>query len=79
MHTVYVLQSLCNPDRHYVGATDELARRLTEHSAGKCPHTAKFMPWRVLVSVNFDVPEKAQTFERYLKSGSGRAFAKKHF
>jgi putative endonuclease len=50
-----------------------------QHNAGEVFHTAKFKPWRVKNYVAFDDQLKAYAFERYLKSGSGRAFAKKHF
>jgi hypothetical protein len=33
----------------------------------------------VLATVEFADPIRAAAFERYLKSGSGRAFAKRHF
>ncbi len=76
---VYVLQSELMPERHYIGITDSLVRRLEEHSSGKSIHTNKFKPWRIAVSVGFVDAAKATAFETYLKSGSGRAFAKKHF
>jgi putative endonuclease len=67
------------PNRFYIGITDNLDQRLKDHNAGKVPHTSKFAPWRLMVAVNFLEKSKAQAFEKYLKSGSGRAFAKKHF
>jgi predicted GIY-YIG superfamily endonuclease len=59
-------------------------RRLCEqallaHNAGGSPHTARFKPWKLLVSIEFPDQSTAARFERYLKSGSGRAFAKRHF
>jgi predicted GIY-YIG superfamily endonuclease len=50
-----------------------------EHNAGKCPHTSKCKPWKVKFYAAFDSSELAQEFERYLKSGSGHEFAKRHF
>src|SRR5262249_53424606 len=47
------------------------------HNAGKSPHTAKFRPWRLVTYIAFSDERKAIDFERYLKSASGRAFAKK--
>ena len=41
--------------------------------------TAKFRPGRTHVVVEFPDEAHAARFERYLKSGSGRAFAKRHF
>jgi len=75
---VYILQSVDSEDHHYVGATDDLRSRLTRHNAGQVPHTAKFRPWKLKTYVAFSDESKAFAFEKYLKSGSGRAFAKRH-
>ncbi len=79
MHYVYILQSKSESDRYYVGSSVDPARRLEEHNAGKSIHTNKHRPWRLSVSIGFADVSKSLSFERYLKSGSGRAFAKKHF
>ena len=79
MHDVYILESIADPGRHYVGSTTELDRRIEEHNAGKSSHTAKFAPWMLATYVAFSDRAKAFRFEGYLKSGSGRAFAKRHF
>jgi putative endonuclease len=79
MRCVYLLQSLQDPARRYVGSTDDLERRLAEHNAGASPHTAKHRPWEVVASVSFADDSKAEAFERYLKQGSGHAFARRHF
>jgi len=59
--------------------TADPARRLDEHNSGKSIHTNKFKPWKLSVSIGFAEKAKASDFERYLKTGSGRAFAKRHF
>jgi putative endonuclease len=79
MRFVYVLESIEAPARHYVGLSSGVGRRLEYHNAGKCRHTAKHRPWRLLAAVEFADQSRATAFERYLKSGSGRAFAKRHF
>lgn len=76
---LYVLESLASPDRHYAGLTANVAQRLAHHNAGRSQHTATFRPWRLLMSLEFADAGRAALFERYLKSGSGRAFAKRHF
>jgi predicted GIY-YIG superfamily endonuclease len=80
---VYVLQSIPKPDRHYVGCTDDVADRLRRHNAGlsdsQSHHTLAGGPWKIVVQVGFEDRAKAFAFEKYLKSGSGRAFAKRHF
>ena len=63
----------------YVGITINLENRLNEHNSGECVHTNKYKPWKVMTYICFDNKEKAVAFERYLKSGSGRVFAKRHF
>jgi predicted GIY-YIG superfamily endonuclease len=79
LHYVYILRSESDPDRFYVGLTTDLERRLSEHNSGKSIHTNKHMPWKLLTYIAFSGRKKAERFEGYLKSGSGRSFAKKHF
>ncbi len=76
MTYVYVLQSIDNPDRHYIGITSDLRRRLQKHNDGDVSHTSKFRPWSITTYVAFTDRDRALAFEKYLKSGSGRAFAK---
>jgi putative endonuclease len=76
---VYLLRSLGDPGRPYVGATSNVAARLAFHNAGGSPHTAKHRPWKLNVSIEFSDEQRALAFEKYLKSGSGRAFARRHF
>ena len=77
MTYVYLLQSETSLDRRYVGVTSDLKRRLAEHNAGKSLHTSNYSPWRLVTYIAFSNRQKAETFERYLKSGSGHAFARK--
>ena len=76
---VYMLQSVEHPEHYYVGMTEDLQERLSAHNSGKVPHTSKFCPWCIETAVAFRGKTKAIAFERYLKSQSGRAFARKHF
>lgn len=79
MLVVYILRSLTAPNRPYVGLTHDLQKRLDAHNSGRCTHTARYRPWQVVVGIEFPDQDRAVRFERYLKSGSGRAFAKRHF
>lgn len=79
MKTVYLLESVSHPGKRYVGITTNLEQRLSEHNAGKSSHTSKFKPWKCVVALNFSDDSKAEAFEKYLKQGSGHAFAKRHF
>ena len=75
---VYVLKSQSSPARYSTGLTSNVPSRLAAHNAGKCPHTASGRPWCVDVVVEFADERRAVAFERYLKSGWGGAFAKRH-
>ena len=76
---VYILRSVVDPDRYYVGLTSDVTGRLETHNSGGSVHTMQHRPWELVVSLEFANPDSALAFERYLKSGSGRAFAKRHF
>ena len=76
---VYLLRSIRHPDQRYVGLTTDLKKRLAEHNTGKSPHTSKYVPWELVVAIYFKGRPKAEAFERYLKQGSGHAFANRHF
>jgi len=52
---------------------------LFESASLHAASTAALRPWSLLVSIEFSTERAASAFERYLKSGSGRAFAKRHF
>ena len=77
MRYVYILESVAFPGRHYTGITDDLRQRLAKHNAGEVPHTSKYKPWQLKTYLAFSDEKQAFAFERYLKSASGRAFAKK--
>jgi predicted GIY-YIG superfamily endonuclease len=75
---VYILQSEIDPARFYTGCTRDLRERFDCHNGGKVRHTSKWKPWRIKNYLAFSDQTRAREFERYLKSSSGRAFAKKH-
>ena len=77
-HIVYILRSESQPHRYYTGLTSDLRARLAAHNAGLNTSTASGLPWRVVTYVTFTEPDRATWFERYLKTGSGWAFAKRH-
>jgi putative endonuclease len=79
MHYVYLLKSLNFPDQYYVGLTTSLKERLKKHNTGASTHTAKFRPWKLVVFVAFVEEAGARQFEKYMKSGSGREFSRRHF
>ena len=73
---VYIIQSEGEPGRFYTGFTEDLDRRLLEHNNWKLPNTARYAPWRLKAAVGFTDRDRALAFERYLKTASGRAFAR---
>jgi putative endonuclease len=76
MKYVYILQSMTDDDQFYTGITDDLRARLSKHNSGSVTHTSKYMPWRIKTYIAFTDESRASAFEKCLKSGSGRAFAK---
>ena len=76
---VYLLRSDAIPARYYTGRTSNVRLRLGDHNAGRCRHTASGRPWKIVVAIAFADERRALEFERYLKSGSGCAFAVRHF
>lgn len=77
MFYVYLIQSESFPDQRYVGFTTDLREHLATHNAGGSVHTAKYKPWKLINYHAFADERRAREFEHYLKSGSGRAFARK--
>ena len=74
---VYILR--CNNKKLYIGCTSNLRERIERHHKGYVPATAKQLPIKLLHYFAISDKYKAYEFEKYLKSGSGRAFFKKHF
>jgi putative endonuclease len=76
---VYILRSESDPSRHYVGRTGDVDERLRWHNEGPCGYTVAHRPWLPVVVLEFPTEAAATRFERYMKTGSGRTFAKRHF
>ena len=77
MKYVYILKSLDQPKHYFTGIADDLRARLAKHNAGEVTRTAKYGPWKVNTYFAFSDEKRAWAFERYLKTTSGRAFARK--
>jgi putative endonuclease len=75
---VYVIVSQAKTDRFYIGFSSRPEERLEEHNAGKNASTDTFAPWHLANVISFRSKQKSLEFERYLKSGSGRAFIRRH-
>jgi putative endonuclease len=77
MYYVYVL--ICSDNSPYTGCTSDLKERIDRHKKGQVPATKERLPIKLRNYFAFSDKYKAFEFEKYLKSGSGRAFVKKHF
>ena len=77
MKYVYILKSCVDKDHYYTGITENIDMRIAKHNAGDVPHTSKYRPWELKTFVAFSSESQAVAFEQYLKTASGRAFAKK--
>ena len=77
MHYVYILRSVPNPRRLYVGCTQHIEKRLIEHNRGDGAYSKVYAPWELEAYTAFKDKHVAEAFEHYLKSGSGHAFLKK--
>lgn len=75
MWFVYILK--CNDSSSYVGCTTDVSRRLDEHNSHKVFYTKDKTPVKLITYISFSNKYKAFEFEKYLKSGSGRAFLHK--
>lgn len=72
---MYVL--LCSDNKSYVGCTNDLKDRFSRHTKGYIEATKNRLPVSILAYFAFDNQFKAFSFEKYLKSASGRAFLSK--
>ena len=79
MFYVYLLKSVNFPDQKYIGCTDNLKERLEIPNSGGLIYTKPYKPWIAEIYLAFQEEKTARAFEKYLKSGAGRAFAKKRF
>lgn len=70
---------MCSDNKSYIGCTDDLKNRIVRHQNGNVPATKNRLPITLNFYFAFSDKYTAFNFEKYLKSGSGRAFMKKHF
>lgn len=76
---MYYIYSLKCIDGYYVGCTNDLKERISRHKNGHVPATINRLPVKLIFYFAIKDKHKAFVFEKYLKSGSGRSFIKKHF
>ena len=76
-YIVYILK--CSDSSYYVGCTKNLDDRYKRHSRGQVVSTKRRLPVELITYIVFDDRYRAYKFEKYLKTGSGRAFLNKRF
>lgn len=74
--SVYILK--CKNSTYYIGCTKNLFARLEKHNVGLVKYTNNKRPLELVTYICFNNKYKAYEMEKYLKSGSGRAFVNKH-
>ncbi len=77
MFYTYILRSEQNPERFYYGFSSDLKKRLKVHNQGGNVSTKTGVPWTLAWYGGFESESAAIDFERYLKTASGKAFARK--
>ena len=76
MWYIYVIKSLKFKYK-YIGSTNDLRRRLSEHNMGMCEASRPYKPFELIAYIAVKGKDKAIELERYFKTGSGAAFLKK--
>jgi len=76
MHYVYVLTSEVDNEL-YIGETNNVESRLNSHNLGYVESTKDRTPLKLLTYIAVENKSKAVKLEKYLKTGSGKAFLKK--
>ena len=77
MFFVYILESIKNSSKIYIGASRNIDKRLIEHNSGIVPSTKPYTPWKIKAYVCIENEVNAFELEKYFKTGSGKAFIKK--
>jgi putative endonuclease len=76
MFTTYALYSV-KFNKHYYGYSSNIEERLLSHNVLGKDWTAKYRPWVIIHTKVFPTKKEAMDYEKWLKSGQGRAFVKK--
>ncbi len=79
MYYVYLIRSIKDTNKTYIGFTNNVEQRLQKHNEGASIFTSDHRPWKLVTYIAFASEEKALKFEKYIKVGSGHAFAQKRF
>lgn len=77
MYFVYILKSKKDGSL-YKGSTENLKQRIDDHNNGSAIYSSTKKPYKLVWYCAFPTKTQALQFEKYLKHGSGHAFAKRH-
>jgi putative endonuclease len=77
MFYIYLLRSIKDSSKTYIGYTTDLPSHLKAHNSGSTEYTKDDRPWKLVTYIAFSSKEQAIDFEKYIKIGSGHAFAKR--
>ncbi len=78
MYYTYILKSKKQPGAIYIGSCSDLSKRLLQHNdRDNVGYTKRYRPWEIETFLAFNSLNEAESFEKYLKSSSGKAFMHK--
>jgi len=72
---IYAIKSLSR-NYIYVGLTNNLNRRISDHNKGYNKTTKPYAPFKLIYTEEFKTRVEARIKEKYLKSGVGKEFLK---
>jgi len=72
-YTVYILYSSVK-DKYYIGQTQDLSNRLSEHNSGESKSTRSGIPWIIVYQKDFTSRSAAMSFENHLKKMKSRQY-----
>lgn len=76
MFVTYVLKNTVT-GKHYIGSTNDICRRLSEHNRGQTKSTKQEGEWKLIYSESYNTSIEAYHRERQIKSyKGGNAFKK---
>ena len=74
----YIIESITN-QRWYIGHTNDIDRRLSEHNSGQNKSTKGKGPWKLIFLKRFDSNLDANRFELRLKRFRNKKFIKTEY
>ena len=76
MYYTYILKSK-RDNSYYIGYTQNLNKRISEHNSGKSKSTKSRRPYELIYRKGYETRSEAVRYERYLKSLKKREYLEK--